>query len=182
MAARIAPDTKLAIETGCWLAIAAGMWFYSMQFDADLEAYRFGPVSWPRGIMILIALVALIHFFHQKAKLGKAVPVASAAADPGTAAREADTWLRVGATFALPLAYLWFMPRAGFFITTPVFLALYMFVFRERSFKYVLLTTAGIYFVVLAVFSKLLFVPLPTGNWPGFYDFSNWLLELISSL
>lgn len=29
---------------------------------------------------------------------------------------------------------------------------------------------------------KLLFVPLPTGNWPGFYDFSNWLLEILHAI
>ena len=45
-----------------------------------------------------------------------------------------------------------------------------------------LATTAGLYLGSLAIFSKLLFVPLPTGNWPGFYDFSNWLLEILHAI
>ena len=66
--------------------------------------------------------------------------------------------------------------------TTPLFLVAYMLVFREHNLKYMLATTAGLYLGSLAIFSKLLFVPLPTGNWPGFYDFSNWLLEILHAI
>ena len=104
-------------------------------------------------------------------------PGASAAAYAGPDAR-----LRIVATFTLPLLYLVALPRTGYFVTTPLFLIAYMLAFRERNLKYMLATTAGLYAGSLAIFSKLLFVPLPTGNWPGFYDFSNWLLEILHAL
>ena len=93
-----------------------------------------------------------------------------------------DARLRIVATFTLPLLYLVALPRTGYFITTPLFLVAYMLAFRERNLKYMLATTAGLYVGSLAIFSKLLFVPLPTGNWPGFYDFSNWLLEILHAI
>lgn len=89
---------------------------------------------------------------------------------------------RILSTFGLPFVYLALLPRTGYFATTPLFLVAYMLVFRERSLKYMLATAALLYLGSLAIFSKLLFVPLPTGNWPGFYDFSNWLLKILNAL
>ena len=94
----------------------------------------------------------------------------------------ADARLRILATFTLPFLYLFLLPRTGYFATTPLFLMAYMLAFRERSLKYMLATTALLYAGSLAIFSKLLFVPLPTGNWPGFYDFSNWLLVILDAI
>ena len=45
-----------------------------------------------------------------------------------------------------------------------------MVTFRERSVKYMRVTAALLCVGSLAIFSKLLFVPLPTGNRPGFYN------------
>ena len=101
---------------------------------------------------------------------------------PGAAYSGLDARLRIVATFTLPLLYLVALPRTGYFVTTPLFLVAYMLAFRERNLKYMLATTAGLYAGSLAIFSKLLFVPLPTGNWPGFYDFSNWLLEILHAI
>ena len=101
---------------------------------------------------------------------------------PGAAHGGLDARLRIGATFTLPLLYLVLLPRTGYFVTTPLFLVAYMLAFREDNLKYMLATTAGLYLGSLAIFSKLLFVPLPTGNWPGFYDFSNWLLEILHAI
>ena len=101
---------------------------------------------------------------------------------PAAAYSGLDARLRIVATFTLPLLYLVALPRTGYFVTTPLFLIAYMLAFRERNLKYMLATTAGLYAGSLAIFSKLLFVPLPTGNWPGFYDFSNWLLEILHAL
>ena len=94
----------------------------------------------------------------------------------------ADARLRILATFTLPFLYLFLLPRTGYFATTPLFLMAYMLAFREHSLKYMLATTVLLYAGSLAIFSKLLFVPLPTGNWPGFYDFSNWLLVILDAI
>ena len=224
------------METAAWLLLAAGMWLYSFRFDGDFPAYLWGPVSWPRAVLVAIVILALAQLAIRSA-IARRRAFSAPDTDPGApgrcgadaaaggdgrtmraeaayaatgagrgiggetdgaqaaAAPEADdadeavdangqagARLRVLATFALPLVYLFLLPRTGYFITTPVFLVAYMLVFRERSLKYMLATAALLYLGSLAIFSKLLFVPLPTGNWPGFYDFSNWLLEILHAI
>ena len=198
-----------AVECGAWLALAAGMWAYSYRFDGEFPAYLWGPVSWPRAVLAVIVVLALAQLALRTVLAPSPAPSAGRNAggrkdrgeDPqppggerqagGSEAREEERsgapsgpgarW-RTLTTFTLPLLYLMLLPRAGYFAATPLFLAAYMLAFRERSLKYMLATTALLYVGSLAVFSKLLFVPLPTGNWPGFYDFSNRLLEILHAL
>jgi hypothetical protein len=54
-----------------------------------------------------------------------------------------------------------------------------MRVLGMESWRVIFTTTIVAYSLLLLLFSKLLYIPLPTGNWPGFYDFSNWLLVLL---
>ena len=216
---RIAP----AVEAGAWLALAAGMWIYSYQFDGEFPAYLWGPVSWPRAVLAAIVVLALAQLALRTMPVPRSAPSADETGGDGTrgagtggeaearaygresrgpepergeardesgeiedaqgeARSGTDARLRILATFTLPLLYLLLLPRTGYFLTTPLFLVAYMVAFREHSLKYMLGTTALLYVGSLAIFSKLLFVPLPTGNWPGFYDFSNWLLEILHAL
>jgi hypothetical protein len=78
-----------------------------------------------------------------------------------------------------PLIYAWLLPRAGYYIATPVFIATYMSILGVSRWRTIALTTIAAYAALLLVFTRLLYIPLPTGNWPGFYDFSNWLLVLL---
>ena len=50
--------------------------------------------------------------------------------------------------------------------------------FSEGRFAY---DRAGavIWGVLTVLFTRFLYVGLPVGYWPGFYDFSNWLVVLI---
>ena len=197
-------------EAGAWLVLAAGMWIYSYRFDGEFPAYLWGPVSWPRAVLAAIVVLALAQFAvrtvierrsetvpadahsdrhgetrHEDRSAGDADAAESRDAnggEPDAAYGGLDARLRIVATFTLPLLYLFLLPRTGYFVTTPLFLVAYMLVFREHNLKYMLATTAGLYLGSLAIFSKLLFVPLPTGNWPGFYDFSNWLLEILHAI
>jgi cell division protein FtsW (lipid II flippase) len=187
---------RLCFETAIWLAIAIGMWIYSNEFSRDWEAYRFGAVSWPRAILIMMAVFAVAHlivrmiFLRKHFRNGTSQDLIGAAAseDAGTVVHDresehdATTTIRIVGTFALPLIYLWLMPHLGYFVTTPFFIATYMVIFREQDWRYILGSTVLIYVGVLLIFSKLLYVPLPTGNLPGFYDFSNWLLEVLQPL
>ena len=209
-----APRTWIspAVEAGAWLALAAGMWLYSYRFDGEFPAYLWGPVSWPRAVLVAIVVLALAQLALRTLVAHRTRPSPSgggaagngAAGEGGREPRRAETEardgareledeqdeapsdpdarLRILATFTLPLLYLFLLPRTGYFVTTPLFLVAYMVAFREHSAKYMLGTAALLYVGSLAIFSKLLFVPLPTGNWPGFYDFSNWLLEILHAI
>ena len=195
-----------------WIALAVGMWIYSYRFDGEFPAYLWGPVSWPRAVLVVIVVLALAQLAIRTVFAPRSEPPGddSGAGGSGEATRDdrdprrdggedrdaslvpegewsatqrgSDARLRIVATFTLPLLYLLLLPRTGYFVTTPLFLVAYMVAFREQSLKYMLATSALLYLGSLAIFSKLLFVPLPTGNWPGFYDFSNWLLEILHAL
>lgn len=170
------------VELAIWLTLVIGMWVYSYQFDRKLQSYAFGPVAWPRAVLLFIALAAVIAFAAdwRRNQAAEARPAADIVRTPRTPTRLGAN-LRLLAAFALPLTYVWLLPHAGYFATTPFFLAVSMRLLGLRRWPVVIALSLAIYALMLLLFSKLLFIPLPTGNWPGFYDFSNWLLVRIGS-
>lgn len=172
---------RLVAEAGAWLALAAAAWWLTFEFSEPLQTYRFGAASWPRTLILLLAGVALCQLAAGLGWLGRrraVPPPPSPVAGPGGGATVA-THLRRAAAFALPLAYVFLLPRAGYYATTPFFLAAYMALLGERRPRHLAATALGIYAIVLLVFTRLLYVALPVGSWPGFYDFSHWFLSLI---
>jgi hypothetical protein len=166
----------LWIELGVWLTLAAGAFYLSFSFDQRLDVYRFGAAAWPRALIAALAIGALVQFaltWYARRLMGFTVA-------QGYWARLKESGLafslKIGGTFATPLLYVYLLPRTGFYVTTPFFLAGYMYLMGERRALHLLGSTLVIYGLSLLIFTTLLFVALPVGNWPGFYDFSNWLL------
>jgi hypothetical protein len=169
------------VEFAIWLTVAAGMWAYSYAFDKELSTYALGPVWWPRIIIILITLAAIGAFaadWRARRLQHASSHGASTSADTPDV-MDSNARMRVAAALIVPLVYVWLLPLAGYFATTPIFLATYMYVLGINRWRTILIVTAATYLMLLLLFSKLLYIPLPTGNWPGFYDFSNWLLILL---
>jgi hypothetical protein len=172
----------LLAEPAIWLIIAAGMWVYSYRFDQELSSYALGPVWWPRAVILLIALAAVGAFLHDMRRLGtwgENSKAAAGAEDEADGEMDGSARVRLAAAVVLPLIYAWLLPRAGYYVATPVFIATYMSILGVSRWRTIALTTIAAYAVLLLVFTRLLYIPLPTGNWPGFYDFSNWLLVLL---
>lgn len=172
-------------EGGAWVAIAVGMWVYSFAFDSPIASFELGPVWWPRAILLLILVAAAGAFLadmRRKGAWGDGHPAIDVDPDgEASGAMDRGQRLRLAAAMVVPLVYVWLLPRVGFFAATPVFIAVYMYVLGISSWRLIAVTTAVAYTALLLVFSRLLYIPLPTGNWPGFYDFSNWLLVLLRS-
>lgn len=170
----------LWVELAFWIAIATAAFILTFDFDGPLQIYKFGAAAWPRAIIAALALGAAVQFaFSVRLR-----------ARIGTGEARQDYWsklakgglsvkLRIAATFGLPLLYIFLLPRTGFYLTTPFFLAGYMFVLGERRAAYLIGVPALIYGLAMLIFTRLLFVALPVETWPGFYDFSNWLLVLV---
>lgn len=182
-AARAKAFRRLFAETAVWLVIAIGMWVYSYASDARTDLYAWGPMGWPRAVLLIIFVSAAASFALTLRQIRHATApdeyVDSEIAEGGHTGLHAN--LKIFGTFALPLLYLWLLPRTGYFVTTPFFLAGYMYVFGQRRKRHLIGTALAIHLVLILVFSKWLFVPLPTGNWPGFYDLSNALLVFLRS-
>ena len=108
-------------------------------------------------IIVLMTLVALAQFAIRRRALGT-----RAALEPGTAPdilpRSPEARVKLAGALGLPLVYA------------------YLAVLGERRPAVLILAPLVIYAVVNLVFTKLFYVALPTGNWPGFYEFSNWFL------
>ncbi len=167
------------VELTIWLALAATAFYLSFDFDEPLDMYRFGAASWPRALIAAIAVGALTQcvLAWRRRREERNVEVT------GYWARIRESGLALNvklvATFAVPLFYVYLLPKTGYYATTPFFLSGYMFLMGERRLIHLIGSSLFIYGLTLLIFTKLLFVALPVGNWPGFYHFSNWLLVLI---
>jgi hypothetical protein len=163
-----------------WLGLAGGAFWLTFEFAGEAGSYRWGAASWPRAILAAMAAGAVAQFglrLRARARTAETLPDGDAEAAGSGAGLLVN--LNVAATLGLPLLYVLSMPKAGFYATTPLFLAAYLYLLGERRVRLLAGVALLIYGLILLVFSSLFYVALPTGTWPGFYDFSNWLLVLV---
>lgn len=167
------PKTTILIELGFWLTLALVAFGLSFEFSDEPGTYKWGAASWPRAVILLMTITALVHaaIRYRDAGAGRTA-VTQEDSDGGT-------FLGSIGLFLIPLIYAWLLPRTGFYLTTPFFLIALLLYVGERRWRVVLLTTVIITFVSNLIFAKLFYVALPVGNWPGFYDINNWLLTAI---
>ncbi len=170
---------SIAIELSLWLVIAGVAFALSFEFVDEQGTYAWRPASWPRAVIVLIVVGALVQagsrYRAARARVPGAVPAAGATGwrfDPLAA-------LRVAGMFALPLIYVFMLPRTGFYVTTPLFLAAYLFYLGERRPAALIGVPLVIFALIVFVFARLFYVALPLGNWELFYEISNWFLEIV---
>jgi hypothetical protein len=172
------------VELGIWIAITATAFGLTFQFNEPLEQYRYGAAGWPRVIIygiVFFALIQMIWRFIGPERKGAIMGMAEDHIDAATPleARSIKVHLKHFATFAAPLLYLYLVPRMGFYILTPFFIGGYMRLLGETRLRYLVGTTLLIYALTILIFLELLFVPLPVGNWPGFYDINSLFVSVI---
>lgn len=170
MAMSPSPNAAVLIELGVWLALALVAFGLSFEFSGEIGTYKWGAASWPRAVILLMAVTALLHATFRYRALARPTK-----ADVGGSSPVLSSF----GLFLIPLVYAWLLPRTGFYLTTPIFLVVYLLYVGERRWAVLLITTLIITALVFLVFAKLFYVALPTGNWPGFYDVNNWLLTVI---
>ncbi len=166
-----------------WISFAAGAFALTYGFDREIEIYKFGAAGWPRAVIVLLFLAAAGQFLHDLKQDGSGAEDAGETAEDGIfkkwAAQGFAANLRIVLILTLPLAYASLLQPVGYYALTPIFLAAFLAIVGERRIKWLIIVPLGIYFVLTILFTRFLYVGLPTGYWPGFYDFSNWLLVLI---
>ncbi len=167
-------------ELSFWLALAGAAYALSFEFSSETGTYAWGAASWPRAILLVMVLAAFVHAASRTRSLRaqSADPARRWRSRPGEDFDPRRAVMLAG-MFALPLAYLLLLPRAGFYVTTPVFLALYLLLLGERRWAYLVGVPLLIFVLINLVFTKLFFVALPLGTWPGFYEVSNWFLVAV---
>ena len=169
-------------EVFFWASFGLLTYVLSFQFDREIQMYRFGAAGWPRTVIAVIVIAALGQFItdlRHRQKEDGTVSIedgyfAKAAAEHGR-----EFFIRMGITLALPLTYASLLNLTGYYFTTPVFLAAYLYMTGITRIRPLIIVPAVIWGVLTIVFTRFLYVGLPVGYWPGFYDFSNWLVVLI---
>jgi len=165
---RFAPFFELAF----WLALALLAFGLSFQFSSEPGTYQWGAASWPRAVILLMAITAIVHAgVRLRENRGPG-------ATEHQEERKGELFASIG-LFVIPLVYAWLLPRTGFYLTTPIFLLVLLLYVGERRWSVLLATVLIITSLVFLVFAKLFFVALPVGNWQGFYDVNTWLLTVI---
>ena len=157
------------VELAIWLSLALAAFALTFEFSSESGTYAWGAASWPRAVILLMAVGAVVQAFVR-------LRAAEVAERDVPALEKRRPPLKLAAAFALPLLYVYLLPKTGFYLTTPFFLIAYLALLGERRPLVLIGVALLIYVLINLVFTSLLFVALPTGVWPGFYDFSNWFL------
>ena len=173
------------IEGGIWSLIFVVFFSYSFQFNQPIEIYKFGATGWPRVILLLLLLVTAGNFYHQY-RYGSAVQKGRVGIAE-TADTEADysnpaTLLKVVSVLLTPFVFAYLLKPVGMYSGAPVFIALIIYLFGERRWKWILGITLLIYAILLGLFVVVLNAPLPQGNMSPFYDISGFILKMNTNL
>lgn len=165
-------------EVVVWLALAGVAYGFSFEFDREIEFYKFGASGWPRLIILFIVLGAVGQFVQDVIQ-SQERPLY----DPGYFAQFAEHgpqfFVRMGLTLALPMVYATFMQGMGYYFLTPFFLVGYLYLTGEHRISRLILVPLVIYIVITVIFTRFAYIGLPTGYWPGFYDFGNWFVVFL---
>lgn len=169
-----------------WLALGSLAYGLTYKFDNPLENYRYGAASWPRVIILAMVVFALMETILDLVALrrhglsGAVVTGETSDTTPEKTLPGITILLKRFATFGVPLLFLFMIPRMGYYVSAPFFITAFMLLLGERRLKHLIVTSLLIYGVTLFVFTKLLFVPLPEGSWPGFYEVNCWIIVLLT--
>jgi hypothetical protein len=165
------------IEFSFWFVFTGIAFAMTFDFDREIEMYRYGAAGWPRivvAIVFLAALGQLLQSLFQKETDASQSGVSAIAEE-----RHDPIGLQMWLIMLTPVAYAFFIEELGYYALTPVFLIAYLYQTGERRLKWLLSLSLGIFLVLTILFTKFLYVGLPTGNIPGFYDFGSWIVQIL---
>jgi putative tricarboxylic transport membrane protein len=172
---RLHKSRRTVIEAVIWIVGAGVLWYLSGDFNQALPNYKLGPAFWPRVILGLIVVGAIVMLISALIYDPEHTPEVEAVVEKLSSHGER---VRMVLIFTLPVLYVYGMHKMGFLLVTPIFLLLYMFIFGVHDIKKLFIVCFGIYAALVLVFYKLIFTPLPQGS-GIFYTINGYLLGLI---
>lgn len=163
------------IEVGFWMFFTVGAFAMTFGFDRKVDMYKFGAAGWPRIIIAVVFLATLGQLLQSLFRKQNTLSVTDVVSEERHEPLGISMWLMLG----FPLVYAMTVESLGFYFTTPFFLFAYLYLTGERRWKLLIGVSLGIYLFLSVLFTKFLYVGLPTGNLPGFYDFGSWVVEIL---
>jgi len=131
----------------------------SFQERTTLQDAQMGPAFWPRfllGCLILLSGIVSVGMIRRIAK-EKAWGESLMTMDRGK--------VRFFAAIGLSVAYLIFLPVLGFVAVTPLFMIAFMILLGEKSKGWILGVSIAMTGIIVVLFTKAMYVPLPRGVW-----------------
>ena len=173
------------IEAAIWSLIVVVFFGYTFEFNQPIEIYKFGATGWPRVVILLLLIVTLGNLYHQF-RNGSAIQkgrVGIAEADDSEADySDPATLMKIIAVLFTPFIFAWLLKPVGMYSGAPVFIALIIWLFGERRWRWIVGITVLIYAILLGLFVVTLNAPLPQGNMSPFYDYSGFILKMNTNL
>jgi hypothetical protein len=130
-----------------------------------LQGAQMGPAFWPRfilGLIILLTGVVSVGTIRKIIK-EKAWGESLMTMDRGK--------VRFFTAIGLGVGYLTLLPILGFIAITPIFMILFMLLLGEKSKGWIIGVSFAMTAVIVVMFTKAMYVPLPRGVWM-FREFS----------
>lgn len=124
-----------------------------------LQGAQMGPAFWPRfllGSLILLTGIVSVATIRKIAK-EKAWGETLMTMDRGK--------IRFFAAIGLGVAYLFLLPIVGFIASTPPFMIAFMLLLGEKSKGWIIGVAIAMTAVIVVLFTKAMYVPLPRGEW-----------------
>ncbi|HEX7127518.1 MAG TPA: tripartite tricarboxylate transporter TctB family protein [Thermodesulfobacteriota bacterium] len=153
------------------VAAAALLWVAAGDIPIVPVPGQLGPDFWPRLGVAGLAVLSGVKIVQVVRGRGRRE---AAGGNGGRADGEAVDRRRVTLAVVLLFAYTALLPVAGFVLATPIFLALFMRVGRYRRPATVGLSAVAATLVLLYLFVKVVYVPLPRGQGP-LLDATVWI-------
>jgi putative tricarboxylic transport membrane protein len=183
------PRRVLPVVTyACVLGIAVFLYYLASHFDYTPRAGAPGPDAWPKGILALMIATCIYgiikSLFFAGADEGNALlegVVQEGMEAPADAEADAASarypHLLVGG-IVVTLGYVFFVDKLGFFLTTLVYLVVFLLLGRYRRWRAIAGVSLIGSIVLMYVFMKIVYVSLPLGVGP-FGEFSVLLMKLM---
>jgi putative tricarboxylic transport membrane protein len=133
--------------------------FQARGMDEITQPGQLGPSFWPRLILVCLALACV-------AKLIVDVRLVYAASDASRMARPPISWARLVAAVGLIVLYVTLSPVIGFALATAVFIASFMWLSGTRSIPMIAANVGVGTLLLLYLFVKFVYLPLPKGDGP----------------
>ena len=180
---RIVPFVTYA----CVFLGAAFLYYLAANFDYVPRSGAPGPDAWPKGILALAMLAAVFGFVRafrapeESEEESLLIEVLPETEVPLEAALEAESprypMLLIGGMIAT-LGYVYFVDKLGFFLTTTIYLVVFLLLGRYRRWRAIAGVSLIGSLVLMYVFMKIVYVSLPLGVGP-FAELSIALMKLM---
>ncbi len=132
------------------------LYLETLKFEGHEVYAKLGPSYWPKFLLILLmglSVMVAIDAFRQRRKEG--------------GVKEEIQPLRKGKflmAMGFIVAYFILINIFGFILLTPFFLVAFMYLLGVRKKVWMVIISIGITFIIIYVFTKAMYVPLPRGK------------------